>query len=208
MICWTFCKAQTVTPDSKYGSKTGATDRVSYFSGRHRAIYLFALFYLALTIYLCTALREWAPEAEPGRCYHTNLVSRPDADHPESDILYVIFTAIWTFLVMAGGVVFGANRRHTIIIMALLQFIVHLYMSLALRAANQGYLEGDEPNEDAWDFGQTTAVVLLGIAVMELIRKSFGFWKWSRGLKRGEVAMEEQAAPLNNGTHNQQMQQP
>lgn len=60
-------------------------------------------------------------------------------------------------------------------------------MALALRTANQGELEGGIP-ENTWDFGQTTAVVLLVMAARELITKGLEFFLFERDLKRGVVS--------------------
>lgn len=60
-------------------------------------------------------------------------------------------------------------------------------MTLALRSANQGKLEGDA-YENYWDFGQTTAVVLFAMALRELLDKGFEFYFFERDLqKRGAL---------------------
>lgn len=85
---------------------------------------------------------------------------------------------------MALAVLLGARRRRLVLVLSFLQFPVHLYMAIALRSANQGRLEGEDGNENRWDFGQTTAVLLLGIAVSELISKAREYVKFERELRR------------------------
>lgn len=59
-------------------------------------------------------------------------------------------------------------------------------MTIALRSANQGKLEGDA-YENYWDFGQTTAVVLFAMALRELIDKVFEFYIFERDLRKRGV---------------------
>lgn len=65
-----------------------------------------------------------------------------------------------------------------VLVWTILQFPVHLYMMIALKTANQGLLEGGEGgeghDENSWDFGQTIAVILLGVALNEAWEK---FWE-------------------------------
>jgi hypothetical protein len=42
-----------------------------------------------------------------------------------------------------------------------------MYFMIAIRHVNQPLLEGG--TEDEWEFGQTTAVILLGVAIIELV---------------------------------------
>lgn len=42
---------------------------------------------------------------------------------------------------------------------------------IVVREANQKLLEGSE-REDRWDFGQSTAMLLLGLAFLEAIKKA------------------------------------
>jgi hypothetical protein len=56
--------------------------------------------------------------------------------------------------------------RLAVIIMALLQFPLHLYMVVALRTSNNPYLKGD--SENSWGFGQVVALVLIIPVLIEL----------------------------------------
>lgn len=160
--------------------------RSAHFTPRHRATYLFAVLYLALTILLCISLDNWVPDSEPGRCYFTHLVTTPTAGHPSADKIYISVTSSWMILVMLAAAFSGARWRHSILILAFLQFPVHLYMTLALRSANQGKLEGNA-YENYWDFGQTTAVVLFAMALRELLDKVFEFYFFERDLRKRGV---------------------
>ncbi|KAJ6440915.1 Autophagy-like protein 18 [Purpureocillium lavendulum] len=182
MVFWTFCAFRLDGMGTKLGKPKPLK---SYLTSRHRASYLFAAMFLALTILLCVRLDEWAPDQEPGMCYHARLVTADGgAGHPTADKTYVAITAVWTLLAMAGAIFLNAHRRRYVLVSAVLQFPVHLYMALALRAANQGRLEGEGGDENGWDFGQTTAVVLLGGAISELFAKAREYFAFERDLVR------------------------
>lgn len=186
MVCWTFCRFKL----EDLGT-TSQSLKQTYFTTRHRVAYGFAVMFLALTILLCTRLNEWSPDAEPGRCYHAQLITLTAADHPDSDLTYVITTAIWMILAMASSIAFGARRRRWVLLSTFLQFPVHLYMAIALRTANQGKLEGEESSENSWDFGQTTAVVLLGVALGEFYSKMKGYVAFERDLRKNGLPGQE-----------------
>lgn len=161
--------------------------RISRWSPKHRVTYIFALLFLALTILLEVRLNEWSDsetseEPRPGRCYYTKGISSPSAGHPWTDKTYVGITAGWLLLVMASAIFGRSERRKIILLLALLQFPVHLYMTIALRTANQDHLSGEE-GENGWDFGQTTAILLLGVTINELVWKSLGFHRETKALR-------------------------
>ncbi|PTB62428.1 hypothetical protein BBK36DRAFT_1163109 [Trichoderma citrinoviride] len=195
LVCWTYCTLrlhQTSSSSPDYASHLLSRHipclRSVHFTPRHRGTYLFAALYLVLTILLGLSLDAWNPDAQPGRCYLAHLVTHPQASHPAADKVYVAFTAAWMLLVMLAAALSSARWRHSILALAFLQFPVHLYMALALRAANQGHLEGDDARENRWDFGQTTAVVLLAMAARELFDKGTEFYFFERELrKRGAL---------------------
>lgn len=179
MVCWTFC-AQKLDDNKRLTARQHKT----FFTPRHRVTYMFAAMFLALTIMLCVWLDDWSPDREPGRCYHAQLVTLSAATHPTADKVYVAITAIWMLIAMASAIFLNARRRRWVLISAFLQFPVHLYMALALRSANQGKLEGEGGNENSWDFGQTTAVVLLVLAAVELYRKGREYVEFEREARR------------------------
>lgn len=168
LVCWRYCRAKISEPDAK---RRGLRERVTWFDSRYRAAYIFVALYLALTILLELRLNEWAPNKEPGRCYYSHLVTSPSDSHPGSDKLYVAFTSAWLMIVVLASVFAGVGKRRAILILSALHFPLHLYMAIALRQANQGKFEGETNHENEWDFGQTTAVLLLGIALVELVAK-------------------------------------
>ncbi|PTB44689.1 uncharacterized protein TrAFT101_003233 [Trichoderma asperellum] len=192
LVCWTYCDVRLHHSShardcaSHLFTRHFACFRSSHFTPRHRATYLFAALYLVLTILLCVALDNWALDQPPGRCYFSHLVTAPSAPHPMSDKVYVSFTASWMLLVMLAAALSGARWRHTILVLAFLQFPVHLYMALALRSANQGKLEGGG-YENGWDFGQTTAVILLAVAARELFDKGVEFFFFEKDLKKNRA---------------------
>ncbi|KAL3474307.1 hypothetical protein BJX99DRAFT_182819 [Aspergillus californicus] len=177
-VCWRFCRAKidlASDSDSDSDSKThrpsrkSLRDRFSHPSGRYRGTFIFATLYAALIILLCIRLADWDPNKAPGRCYFSHLVTSPHASHPGDDQIYVSITGSWLIAILLASIFLGVNRRRGILILAALHFPLHLYMAITLRLANQGKFEGETKHENEWDFGQTTAVVLLGIALVELV---------------------------------------
>lgn len=182
--------------------KKTAVYRRAFWTVRHRVTYAFAAMFVGLTILLMIRLGEWNLDAEPGRCYHTTGTTRDGADHPVADRVYVGLTAAWILVTMGSSIWIGARHRRWILSSAILQFPVHLYMAIALRTANQGKLSGEEVNENAWDFGQTTAVVLLAMAVGELYRKGREFLNFERVLRNGgQVDVEDRDVELQVKSH-------
>jgi hypothetical protein len=182
LVCWRFCRAKLDEPhNSKHRTKR-ISERIAHPHGRYRATFIYTVLYLALTILLCVRLDDWAPNKAPGRCYHSHFVTNATASHPHSDKIYVAITSSWLIVVLLASVFSGVRRRHTILILSSLHFPLHLYMALALRQANQGKLEGEPKDENEWDFGQTTAVVLLGIAVVELLTKGKEYYDFEKSV--------------------------
>ncbi|KJK68049.1 hypothetical protein P875_00108697 [Aspergillus parasiticus SU-1] len=190
LVCWRFVRAKMEVSDTSPQSKS-SRKRISYWNGRYRATFLFVILYLGLLILLCVRLNEWAPDTEPGRCYFSTLVTSPHASHPGDDQIYVSITGSWLIVVILSSVFVGVGGRRWILILASLHFPLHLYMAIALRQANQGKFEGEVKHENEWDFGQTTAVVLLGIAIVELIAKGREYYQFERYVtKHGALPSE------------------
>lgn len=174
---------------------------MSFFTIRHRATYLFGVMFLALTILLCLRLNEWDVDARPGRCYYSHLVTAGGyGSHPLADKIYVGVTAAWMLLAIGMAAFMGVRWRKWILRSAFLQFPVHLYMAIALRSENQGRLAGDERDENGWDFGQTTAVLLLGAAFEELVRKGSDYWKFERAARQGGSIDPDDDGDVEQGT--------
>ena len=178
LVCWRFCRAKLDGPDKR------REERYPWFNGRYRAVFLFVVLYLALVILLCVRLNDWAPNTSPGRCYHFQLVTNLTAPHPRSDQVYIGITASWLIIVVLSSVFIGVRRRRAILVFAMLHFPLHLYMFIALRQANQGKLEGEVNHENEWDFGQTTAVILLVLALVELITKGKEYYDFEKRVSK------------------------
>lgn len=203
MVCWSFCAAKhpsTLKPWQKpelarkdpagIVAKRKRQFSLVLLSGRHRITYVFAIMFLALTAILGARLGDWDEESpEPGKCYKTSFVTSPSALHPQADKAYVALSAAWLLSSMFSALFGSPKQRRVVLAVAFLQFPLHLYMMIALQVANHGALEGPE-SEGGWDFGQTTAVLLLGVTVNEFISKAWELWKWERGLKAEEVGGE------------------
>lgn len=100
-------------------------------------------------------------------------------------------SAAWVVVTTGTAIKIGAKHRRWILTSTFLQFPVHLCMSIALRTENQGKLSGEETNENSWDFSQTTVVILLLLAIMELFRKGREFLSFEWALRRGKHETEE-----------------
>jgi len=162
-ITWTYTSARV----SRYKSLRRKPNRVSRWSPRHRALYLFAILFTALVILVGIRVGDWNEE-EQGHCYLTDGVSGSNSLHPSSDIIYVSITSVWLMVVLLCGTLGNEKQVRPVLIGATLQYPAHLYFMIAVRKANSGHLEGTESESD-WRFGQTTAVVLLGATLVELL---------------------------------------
>ncbi|KAI1102957.1 hypothetical protein F4804DRAFT_247565 [Jackrogersella minutella] len=177
LICWTFIGAKT--PKKKYHQIAP-----SHWTGRFRVSYIFALLFLGLTIFLEVRLDQWSLTAEEtGFCYITKGITTPGASHPRTDKAYVAVTAIWLLLVIFGALFASAKFGKPLLILSFLQFPVHLYMMITLRSENQDFLENHE-DENEWDFGQTTAIILLSIALAQLVHQGVLYLKFERAVKK------------------------
>jgi hypothetical protein len=143
--------------------------QLSYKSFRYLSTYLFEAIFFALTVTLLVYLSQWDDASEdPGLCYNTRGIAWPSSAHPASDIIYVVTLTASLLAVMTSAAFMNATRRKIILIATFLQYPVHMYFMIAIRHANQGLLDGGPKKEDDWEFGQTTAMVLLGVAFIEL----------------------------------------
>ncbi|KAI1143796.1 hypothetical protein F5Y05DRAFT_6593 [Hypoxylon sp. FL0543] len=195
LICWTFMGAKT--PKKKRHQIAP-----SHWTGRFRVSYMFAVLFLAFTIFLEVRLDEWSLTSEElGYCYVTTGISSPGASHPGSDKLYVAITAVWLLLVMFGALFCTARFGKPLLILSFLQFPVHLYMMIRLRKENQGSLENGE-DENEWDFGQTTATLLLSVAIAQLIHQAVRYLKFEQGIKKygPEYALVQEKEYLDAGS--------
>ncbi|KAI2471975.1 hypothetical protein F4781DRAFT_420281 [Annulohypoxylon bovei var. microspora] len=177
LVCWTFMGAKT--PKKKRHQIAP-----SHWTGRFRVSYMFAVLFLVMTIFLEIRLDGWSLTSEDlGHCYITNGITSSDASHPVTDKAYVAVTAVWLLLVMFGALFCPAKFGKPLLILSFLQFPVHLYMMIKLRTENQDFLENHE-NENDWDFGQTTAIILLVIAVTQLLHQAVLYFKFERAVKK------------------------
>lgn len=68
------------------------------------------------------------------------------------------------------GMILLLYLQAVLLLVAIGQYIVHLYMAVSIRKDNKEYLAGD--SEDQWGFGQVIAMVLL-IPVVREIGKAY-----------------------------------
>ncbi|KAI1212887.1 uncharacterized protein F4807DRAFT_303704 [Annulohypoxylon truncatum] len=177
LICWTIMRAKA--PKKKHHQIVP-----SHWTGRFRVSYMFAVLFLVMTVFLEIRLDGWSLTSEDlGRCYITTGIAGPNANHPGSDKTYVAITATWLLLVMFGALFAPARFAKPLLILSFLQFPVHMYMMIRLRTENQDALENRE-NENDWDFGQTTATLLLAVAITQLIHQAVQYLKFEKALKK------------------------
>ncbi|KAH8894848.1 hypothetical protein GQ53DRAFT_64810 [Thozetella sp. PMI_491] len=182
LICWSYM-ASVYRHDSH--------DKKLRRSPRHRITYLYAAFFLALTILLEVRLSEWTVASDQlGKCYVTTGITSLGASHPIADKVYVAVTAAWLLIVMLGTVFGRPQHRKLLLILSAVQFPIHLYMMVMLRIANQESLEGEE-DENGWDFGQTTAMILLAASLFELGQKLTEYCRFDHGLNQYPSQVDE-----------------
>lgn len=155
---------------------------MSFLLSRKLFFGAFATLYLVFVSYFGIALNNWDYN-KTGRCYHYDHVALPDSSHPDVDKAYLVATCVFMFVLLFCCVILGKPAteylrrgktgrspdfgmwlliwiaRIFLLITALLQYPLHLYMVVSLRVANDKYLQGD--SENTWGFGQIVALILL-----------------------------------------------
>lgn len=63
-------------------------------------------------------------------------------------------------------------RVWAIILMAMIQYPLHLYMVISLRVRNEGLLGGD--SENTWGFGQIVSLILCAAVMLECVKGVLG----------------------------------
>jgi hypothetical protein len=181
MITSTYTRSETQHHDSLRDKMTA-----TWKSGRAKILAVYAVLFAAMTIWLGIRVGKWDYDIE-GRCYRTGASSTTHADHPTSDIIYISITASWMIATIFFAIFGNAKRVRTVIVLAGLQFPVHLYMMIAIRAANSAHLEGDESEND-WEFGQTVTVLLLYITIKEAYEGVKHYYKYEKiALQQGKT---------------------
>ncbi|KAH8878545.1 hypothetical protein GQ53DRAFT_850177 [Thozetella sp. PMI_491] len=178
VVCWNYVKTR-FTPNEHQPSKRF---RFAHYT-EHRGTWLYAVLLLAFTVFFAIQLNEWDLESEElGHCFITSWTSAPGASQPATTKSYVAITAGWLLLTMFGTVFCAGRWRRTLLALSVLQFPLHLYVATALKLNNQAHLDGEE-SENGWDFGQTTALVLLIGTLIELVRRIFKYREFEKEVK-------------------------
>ncbi|KAL6923063.1 hypothetical protein FSST1_000337 [Fusarium sambucinum] len=84
-------------------------------------------------------------------------------------------------------------RVWAIVPLAMAQYPLHLYMTIALRAGNDSILSGD--SENAWGFGQIVALILCAATLLECVKGFFEYRKivqLQSDLEGSEVVLNEE----------------
>ena len=130
------------------------------------------LFYLAFTIRFGVRLNDW-DDSIPGRCYYAGSIASPHAKHPRVDKIYLGITQLYLIILIGLSTTNDPTWRAGIYPPAIMQFIVHAYMMIALRVSNSNLLN-DAPSEKSWGFGQVLALVMLGTTLVECAKSLEG----------------------------------
>ncbi|KAH8681589.1 hypothetical protein BX600DRAFT_26849 [Xylariales sp. PMI_506] len=197
LICWTFIG--TKLPNKSIGIKKSKKNHlIRLNSARHRAAYIFVICFLILTVLFEIRLSGWTLDpSESGKCFRAvGLMAGDDQTSAKGTMAYVGVMSGWLLVVMILALVSSTRLRKILLVLSSLQFPVHIYMMIALRSANAPYLEAAEESEDGWDFGQTTAVVLLAITLSELVQKGVEYWNFEHKDEEEErsIVMETEKA--------------
>ena len=145
---------------------------------RYFCISIFGLLYFGFTIMLGIRLNDWNDEV-PGRCYRTSNIALPNSKHPYVDQIYLGVTAFYVFCLL-NAVIIGCrvpntrlDNQRSIIIVGTLQFVLHVYILVALRISNQPLLD-NVALEEQWGFGQVIAIIMLVSTLLECAKSLEG----------------------------------
>ena len=123
-------------------------------------------------------LNDWNDEI-PGRCYRTSNIATPNAKHPLADQLYLGVTSFYVFFLLLVAVILcrvpdtRLRWQTQIMMISVPQFILHVYILVALRTANQPLLD-NAALEDQWGFGQVIAIMMLVATLLECAKSVEG----------------------------------
>lgn len=174
----------------------------SYNRDRSVMIALFICLYIAFIRLFGMELNKWNDKV-PGHCYYAVVIPFLNRLHPLTDILYLTSTSMSFFNSMGfcGEIYFSSSKLQRIyaqrfpnkriiklltpmlapydykallLLLATFQYVIHIYMIFAMRAANEHHLKGD--SENSWGFGQVVAMVLLGSSVLQGVRAIIGMY--------------------------------
>jgi hypothetical protein len=153
---------------------------INMLDSRKFLLGIFSVLYVAYVSLFGQKLQDWDPSIS-GICYRTSGTAAPDSVHPRVDTIYLGITCTYMLIALGFailntstkvmGIVMSGLRtpkiisdtalilRLLLILSAFGQYILHTYMVIRLRKANQKFLDGD--SEDEWGFGQVIPLVLL-----------------------------------------------
>ena len=138
---------------------------------RYLSITIFGLLYFGFTIMLGIRLNDWNDE-ELGRCYNASRIALPNAKHPLDDQVYLGITSAYVFSMLLIVTIYCRVQalrlywQKSVITVGAMQFILHIYILVALRISNQSLLD-NVALEDQWGFGQVIAIVMLVATLLE-----------------------------------------
>lgn len=116
-------------------------------------------------------LNDWNDEVS-GRCYNASRIALPNAKHPVDDQVYLGLTSSYVFSLLVIVTIYCRVQslrlywQKAVITVGALQYILHVYIVMALRVSNQSLLD-NIALEDQWGFGQVIAIVMLVVTLLE-----------------------------------------
>ncbi|CAH0039660.1 unnamed protein product [Clonostachys rhizophaga] len=193
-------------------------------SSRLCVFFTFGALYLAFSIIFATKLHSWDLSGS-SQCYSYRLIGDSVYYPPSGGLIYLGCTCCWCLwvLICCGSLQSSSickgyqeirNRLNpflrirlaflerlaaSIVLLATLQYSVHLYMVIALRISNEGNLSGD--SENTWGFGQIVALLTAFSTLIECVRGYSDYVEKIKQLEEvtdtGEAAGMEEAREVN-----------
>ncbi|KAF2675445.1 hypothetical protein BT63DRAFT_450431 [Microthyrium microscopicum] len=146
-------------------------------------VIIFLFLYVGFTITFGIRLRDWSDE-KAGLCYNTVTIATSYSQHPTADYAYIGITCPFMIIVTVIALLAMGNKDRgffksevsslspgqlagNVFFYAFLQFPLHFYSVVALRASNQSRIDPASMSENEWGFGQVVSVILLAAILFE-----------------------------------------
>ena len=121
-------------------------------------------------------LNDWN-DGIPGQCFNPQKITPPNARHPLVDQVYLGVTSFYVFCLALYATLYrgvdDSNSQNDVLWVGSVQFILHVYMVIALRVSNQSLLD-DAALEEEWGFGQVLALIMFGSTLVECAKRLEG----------------------------------
>lgn len=133
---------------------------------------LFLVLAFWVSNYCLFYLFSWSSE-EAGHCFEGQYVIGTSDNHPATEIVYALhtFASFIFYLYLYFTSPFHKWRTPISLAIPILDYILHLYMLVMLRASNVNLLKGE--SENSWGYGQVIAITLCSSTALECLRGFF-----------------------------------